>query len=151
MTRRVIFEKTLTRLDSTQPFVIRMVSVEYPDSESFYIEKLERYDAMNNPVWMPIENTSLSLVFDTFGEYFKDINLSDFQSHVKTVEENLKLKNIFKKILAMHFKKEENGIDFETTWKGERVLIEITKAIFNDFYIDDTQIEELIKNYSDVK
>lgn len=140
----VIFEKTLENSFSSQPFTLRVVKQTNQEHDSFILEKLERYDAMNNPVWMPIENTELSFAIDTMGEFLDKLNKIDFKDLEETINENVKLKNILKVVLALHHSKKNSEIDFDTTGQGERLLGRITKALYGEFDIDEELIDELI-------
>ena len=145
----VIFEKTLENSFSSQPFTLRVVKQTNQEKDSFILEKLERYDAMNNPVWMPIENTELSFAIDTMGEFFDKLNNIDFKNLDNTVNENIKLKKLLKIVLALHHSKQNSEVDFDITGQGERLLGKITKSIYGEFDIDEELIDELIVECKD--
>lgn len=140
----VIFEKTLENSFSSQPFTLRVVKQTNQQHDSFILEKLERHDAMNNPVWMPIEKTESSLAIDTMGEFFDKLNNIDFRNLDNIVNKNIKLKKLLKTVLAIHHSKKNSEVDFDTTGQGERLLGRITKAIYGEFDIDEELIDELI-------
>ena len=143
----IVFEKTLSFPHSSQPFTVRMVLQEYPDADTYVLERLDRYDAMKNPVWLPVDNTELSLAIDTMGEFLKDMDLSNFKGTEETIKENLLLKELLEKVLAFHYKKEDSCIDLDVSGQGERFLKQISKVLFDDFYPEDEIIENLLKKH----
>lgn len=142
----VIFEKTLEAPHSSQPFVLRMVKQEYPDSINYILERLDRYDAMGSPVWLEVASGETYLAIETMGEFFSDLNTVDFKSIESTVEENKRLKELLEIILAFHHK-EGTSIDFDVTGQGERFIKRVSKELFNDFYPEDESLDELVKKH----
>lgn len=143
----VIFEKKLNNSYSSESFTIRLVRQETPENVRFILEKIEKIDAMGNPVWLELSTEEIGLAIGTFGEFFHDLKQTDFKSLQATVKENKSLKDLLEIVLATHYKKGSH-IDFDVTGQGERLIKKISKELFNDLYPDEDLVAELIKKHS---
>ena len=144
---KILFEKTLDRTYSSQPFTIRLVKQEIEGHIHHIVEKLVRYDAMNNQVWMPVDNTEQSLVIEAMGEFFENLHEVKFKDFNSLVDENLKLRELIEVAFCFHHHKENSCVDYEVTGQGERFLKKMALFLFEDYYPEDSSIEELIKKH----
>lgn len=146
MKARIIFEKTIENPYYQTLITIRMVKQEHENEDQYILEKLEGKDAMNNQIWKEVDSKELYLAIENFGEFFDKLKDSEFKTLNKILDQNKRLKELLEKVLAFNYRK-ETGVDFDVTGQGERLLKNISREVFNDNYLDDDVIKDLLKKY----
>lgn len=158
MQNTIIFESELQ--NQSEVFNIRVVKCIKADpinsensmiNADFYyvIEYLHGKDSLNNDVWLPLRDDLMDQAFDSILKTIDHLDIKDFKKMSDLVDENKKLKKIFKNILAYNYDSKEGSVDFGLTGQGERLHSKITIALYNESApVDDELQEELINKYS---